>query len=280
VNNLQISPKKLNIIIKLVLFLVCLLPVGYTKFAFSEVDPAEAIKNKEIGFETALGTKLDTQIPFTDEDGNQTSLSSLLKPAQPTLFVPMYFSCPRLCGLLMNGFIELIRKLDLKQGSEYNVVTLSFDPTEDSKLAKDKQQTVLKEIDRSDITPKSWRFLTGKEENIKKLLDQAGYKYKFAEGEYLHSSGFFILTSEGEISQYFTGIDFSAWDVRLAMVEASKGGIGSAVDHILLYCYDFDPSKGKYTLTAFNVLRFGTLFAVILFFIVAVKLSRRVVKNN
>ncbi len=252
----------------------------YLANASAEVDPAELIKNKEIGFDVTLGTKLDTSLPFTDQNGKVVTLGSLLKPGQPTLFVPMYFGCPRLCGLLINGFLQLIKELDLKQGSEYNVVTLSFDPTEDAALALKKQETILHDVHRSDVTAKTWTFLTGKQEQIQALLAQAGFKYKFAEGEYLHASGFFVLTPEGKISQYFTGIDFSPWDVRLAMVEASNGGIGGAVDHILLYCYDFDPVRGKYTLTAFNILRFGTLFAVILFFLVAVKLSRRVARKK
>ena len=192
----------------------------------------------------------------------------------------MYYSCPRLCGLLINGFVDLVKEMDLKLGSEYNIVTLSFDPTEKPDLAKKKQTSVIEAVHRSDVTSASWHFLTGKEENIRTLLNQAGFRYKFEAGEYLHSSGFFILTPEGQISQYFTGIQYSAWDVRLAMVEASQGGIGSAVDHILLYCYDFDPINGKYTLTAFNILRGGSLFAVILFVLVAVKLSRRVVRKN
>ena len=270
----------MNKINKLILLLVGLAFVSISPRSFAEVDPAEAIKNKEIGFVTELGTQLDTSIPFTDENGTEVSLSSLLKPAQPTIFVPMYFGCPRLCGLLIGGFVDLVKNLKLKQGVEYNIVTLSFDPTEDAALAKKKQSTVLSDVNREDVTPATWHFLTGKQENIKRLLDQAGYRYKFEAGEFLHSSGYFILTPQGEISQYFTGIEFSPWDVRLAMVDASKGGIGSAVDHILLYCYDFDPVKGKYTLTAFNVLRYGTLIAVILFFLVTYKVSKKVVRNR
>ena len=264
----------------LAILISCAYVVYGLPLAHAEVDAAELIKTKEIGFVTTLGTKLDTSIPFQDESGQSVTLENLLKPAQPTIFVPVYYGCPRLCGLLMNGFVELVKKLELKQGIEYNVVTLSFDPTEDSVLAKKKQESVLKEVHRTDVTDKTWRFLTGKEENIRALLNQAGFKYKFAEGEYLHSTGFFILTPQVEISQYFTGIEFSPWDVRLAMVDASKGGIGSTVDHILLYCFDFDPAKGKYTLTAFNVLRGGSLFAVILFILIAVKLSRRVVRKS
>ena len=241
-----------------------------------EVDPAELIKNKEIGFSTVLGTKLPLDVKFIKQDGKEIKFGEILRVKTPTLLVPMYFGCPRLCGLLTDGFLDLIKDLDLNLGREYNIVILSFDPTEDSKLASDKAVSIYQALQSKEASVENISLLTGNKESIASILDAAGYKFKFVAGEYLHSSGFFVLTPEGEISQYFTGIQFAPWDVRLSIVEASKGAIGSTVDHILLYCFDFDPAKGKYTWVAFNILRVGTLLAVALFVIVAVLLAKRV----
>lgn len=270
---------KFNKLIFVIALLILFLSANFQAIA-DPVDPAELIKNKDIGFVTKLGTKLDTSLKFIDETGNEVSLSSILTSKIPTIFAPMYYSCPRLCGLLINGLVDLVKRIDLKMGDQYRVISFSFDPTENSELAKQKSESVVKAVDRADVTGANWHFLTGKEENIKALLEQAGYRYKFSAGEYLHSSGFFVLTPQGEISQYFTGIEFSPWDVRLSLIDASQGSIGSTMDHILLYCFDFDPVRGRYTWVAFNILRGGAAVSVVLFGIVAVMLSRKVTKRG
>jgi protein SCO1/2 len=279
-HNTQASGYRFDIKYCFVVLATCLSLLIFSKSTFSEsnqqVDPAELIKSKEIGFSTTLGAQLPLQTIFIKQDGKQVKFGELLTPQKPTLLVPMYFGCPRLCGLLTEGFLELIKELELKLGQEYNIVFLSFDPTEDSKLASEKAVNIYAALKPIEANVENISLITGTKESIASILDAAGYKFKFVAGEYLHSSGFFVLTPEGQISQYFTGIQFAPWDVRLSIVEASKGAIGSTVDHILLYCFDFDPTKGKYTWVAFNILRVGTLLAVALFVIVAVLLAKRV----
>ncbi len=256
----------------LVLIITCLMPV--VTAALTE-NIGEKVETKKIGFVTVLGGKLDKTLTFTDAEGKTVTLGDLLTPGIPTIFVPVYYSCPRLCGLLLNGFVELIKKIDLTMGTEYKVITLSFKPEETADLAKGKSNSVFAEINRPDVNTSNWRFLVGAEANIKQLMDQIGFRYEKDGDEYAHSSGFIVLTPDGEISQYFTGIEFPAWDVRLSLVEASKGSIGSTIDHILLFCYSFDPSKGKYTWVAFNILRIGVLASVLLCIALVFMYSRR-----
>ncbi len=239
-------------------------------------DPAELIKSGEVGFEVTLGNKLPLITGVTNQNGKEIQLDSLFINKKPTVFVPMYFGCPRLCGLLIDGFLSLVKELNLKAGTDYNIVFFSFDPTETHQLALEKSETIYKELNLNEDSLKSnVQFITASKDSIESIIKSLGFKYKFVSGEYVHSAGFYVLTPQGEISQYFTGIQFPAWDVRLAVIEASKGSIGSTIDHVLLYCFDFDPTKGKYTWAAFNVLRIGTLLALALFCLIAVKLAKK-----
>lgn len=261
---------------RIYILVVLFFAFGVVKPASALTDPASTIQEKKIGFFTELGAKVDPNLTFTDASGRSVTIGSLLKSNVPTIITPMYYGCPRLCGLLLNGFIDLVKKMKLSMGSEYNVITVSFDPSEAAELAKGKEQSVFEEVSRSDVNQENWHFLVGGEQNIKALMDQLGFHYQKDGEEYAHSSGIIVLTPQGEISQYFTGIEFSPWDVRLSLIEASKGSIGSAIDHILLFCYRFDPTQGKYTWVAFNVLRGGVLAAVLLFAYVAYFFSKRV----
>lgn len=260
-------------LIRRLIFLISLLCVSNVATASDGI--GADVADKKIGFVTVLGSKIDGTLTFTDAEGKVVPLSSLMSPQIPTIILPVYYGCPRLCGLLMNGFVDLVKKMNLKMGSEYKVITVSFDPLETPDLAKGKSNSVYAEVGREDANASNWHFLVGAELAIKTLMEQIGFRYQKDGDEYAHSSGFIILTPHGEISQYFTGIEFSPWDVRLSLIEASQGSIGSAIDHVLLFCYRFDPSKGKYTWAAFNFLRSGVLASVLLCIGVVYMYSRR-----
>lgn len=257
--------------------LLILLLIGISPYTASALtDPAAVLKKQEIGFYTKLGTKIDTTLPFTNADGQDVQLSSLFRPGIPTIILPVYYGCPRLCGFLLSGFVDLVKKMNLLMGKEYNVIAVSFNPDDKAADAKEKSNSVLSEVGRPEANSANWSFLVGKQEYIAKLMDQLGFRYEKDGDEYAHASGIIIVTPTGEISQYFTGIEFSPWDVRLSLIEASRGSVGSTIDHILLFCYKFDPTKGKYTLIAFNVLRGGVLAAIGLFFAAVFVFSKRI----
>ena len=216
----------------------------------------------DIKIEPKLGTQIDLALKFTDSDGKEVQLRDLLRPTIPVIVTPVYYKCKSLCGLLINGFIALLEKLDLKLGRDYRIITVSFNSLENASLAKDKSQTVLKALSGTIDSLEGWNFLVGSEPSIASLMGQLGFAYTRDGDDISHSPAIFVLTPDGKISQYFTGIDFSPRDVRLALVEASNGSIGNIVDHVFLYCFRFDATKGQYTFVAFNALRIGGILTL------------------
>lgn len=232
--------------------------------------PIEAGAINEPGKELAdikvaptLGTQIDQTLKFTDSSGREIEMRELLNTKLPVIVTPVYYKCPNLCGLLINGFIALLEKLDLKLGRDFKVITVSFNSTETATLAKDKSETVLKALSGTIDSLDGWSFLVGSEANVASLMGQLGFAYKRDGADFSHSPAIFVLTPDGKISQYFTGIDFSPRDVRLALVEASNGTIGNIVDHVFLYCFRFDATKGQYTFVAFNALRIGGVLTLL-----------------
>lgn len=240
------------------LVLACTLLIGSaisSQRAFGLEEPGKALK--EVGLTTERGTQLDTSVEFVDIDGQTRSLASYLSPDRPTIIVPAYYTCPRLCGLLLSGVKELLEKLNLSLGEDYRVVAVSFNPKDTPKSASKMRHRFVDSLPEKVGNPSGWSFLSGSEENIALLMSQLGFHYKKDKGEFAHTAAIFITTPQGLISQYYTGISFPYRDVRLSLVEAGKGEIGTVIDHVLLYCFRFDPTQGKYTWAAFNVMRAG-----------------------
>jgi protein SCO1/2 len=230
-------------------------------------DPARDLG--DVGVRTVLGSQVDFSIPLIDNTGKKSSLRELSGGTTPLVLVPAYYHCPRLCGLVLGGVAKVAGQLDLKLGKEYRIGAVSFDPADDPSSARDRQKQVLSEVAADHLpagmdSAEYWPFFTGAERDVKNLFDQVGYKYKRDGDEFAHTAAIFVLTPEGKISQYFTGIEFQPFDVRLALVEASHGKIGSTLDHVLLYCFRFDPTKGKYVWVAFNIMRVGATATLLL----------------
>lgn len=237
-------------------FFVVLLFQGVTQqLAFALENPGEELEQS--GLIEHLGNTVNIDLPFTTEDGNTITLREILADGKPIILTPVYYSCPRLCGLVLSGVVDLLNKVSVRLGREFNVVTISFDVSETPKLAKKRSEQYRAKLTDKEVPVGGWRFLVGNEESVSATMDQIGFRYKKDGGEFAHSAAIIVLTPQGKISQYFTGVEFSPWDVKLALVDASMGAIGSAVDHVLLYCFRFDPTKGKYTLAVFNVLKIG-----------------------
>lgn len=228
------------------------------------IERPENVIGTEVGVFTELGITVDKSLLFTDSAGNTRALSEFFVQGKPLVIAPVYYKCPRLCGLLLDGLYSLINKLPLKLGDDFNVLVVGFDPTEsasDAKEVRSKLNIRLKEEARG-VTG-ALNYVVGDERSTATLMDQLGFRYKKDGEDFAHSAALMILTPTGEISQYFTGIEFSPWDVRLALVEASQGKIGTAIDHLLLYCFRFDPLQGKYTWAVVALLRVGGVLTLI-----------------
>lgn len=230
--------------------------VFYPCLACAIDKPGEVLP--EVALKTVLGTQLDLSLEFRNERGETLKLGSLLKPGRPTVIIPAYYTCPRLCGLVLDGASKLFSKLTLELGRQYSVVTFSFDSRDTVERAADKGRQFRAALPGA-VDSASWSFLVGEQRSIDPLMGQLGYGARPDGGDFVHTAALIVLTPEGKISQYFTGIEFSPFDARLALVEASQGGIGSPIDHVFLFCFRFDQTKGKYRWAAFNLMRVGAL---------------------
>jgi protein SCO1/2 len=222
-----------------------------------------------------IDQKLDGPLPldakFRDEHGNEVRLRDYFG-SKPVVLALVYYSCPMLCNQVLNGMtsgLDVLKTLSI--GKEFEVITVSFDPRETPDLAREKKETYLSWYKREGAAD-GWHFLTGDQSNIDRLTESAGFHYKWdaKTNQFIHASGIMIATSEGKLARYFYGIEYAPKDLRLGLVEASAGKIGSPVDQLLLYCYHYDPSSGKYGAAVINLLRIGaalTLIAIIAMFV-------------
>lgn len=210
-----------------------------------------------VGFDQNLGARIPMDVAFTNDDGARIALADLAAGGRrPIVFALVYYRCPMLCDLTLNALTDSLSGVGLTAGDEYQFVALSIDPDENALLAAEKKRNYL---DRYGETAQAggWSFLTGDEASIRGVADAVGFHYMYDEriGEYAHPAGFVILTPSGEISHYFYGIQYRSRDIRFALIEASSGRIGSPIDQLLLMCYHYDPTTGKYGLLINNSLR-------------------------
>jgi len=217
-----------------------------------------------IGVDEKLGNVLDLQNTFQDEKGNEVKLQNFFDGKRPVILTLVYYGCPNLCGFLLNGFVDSLRSLPWSPGKEFNIVTVSIDPSEKPELAIQKKEALLNVYQRPGAD-ENWHFLTGKEENIHKLASQVGFKYRYdkEEKQFAHSAVIILISPEGKVTRYLYGIQFPPRDLRLALTEASQGKIGSVVDKFLLFCYHYDPKGKKYALMAMNLMKVAGIITVL-----------------
>lgn len=221
---------------------------------------------KEVRFDQKLGAELPLDAPFVDEGGRAVKLGDFFDE-RPVVLTFVYYECPMLCSLTLNGLSKSLEVVDLAVGREIDVVVVSIDPGEGPELAARTKADTLRTFRQGDSAP-GWHFLTGTEGDIRRLTETVGFSYVYLpeNDEYAHTSGIVIATPEGKISQYFFGIEYPPKDVRLALVESSSGQIGSVVDQLLLYCFRFNPQLGRYTAATLKILRLAgalTAFAML-----------------
>ena len=217
--------------------------------------------------DVGIDQKLDSQVPmnltFRDEEGNAVSLGSLMR-GKPAVLSLVYYECPMLCGEVLQGMLTAFNELDFTIGDEYQVLTVSFDPNETSELAAMKKKNSLYHY-RAPEGGKGWHFLTGDEENIKKLAEAVGFRYQYipSADQYAHGSGIIVLTPEGKVSRYFYGIEYPQRDLRFGLIEASESRIGTLADELMLLCYHYDPLTGTYGLVIMSALRLAGVATVL-----------------
>ena len=226
-------------------------------------DPALPRELQDVGIDEKLGQSIDLSLEFMGTDGYTKPLSKYFHQGRPVILNFVYYTCPMLCNLVLNGEVAALREIPWTPGKEFDVVTISIDPTETWNLAQEKRATVLSSYERP---APGWHFFTDHNGNVKKLAAQAGWKYKFDERsrQYAHASAIMVLTPEGKISRYLYGIKYKPRDVRLALAEASENKIGMTVERVLLMCFHYDEKAGAYVVFANNVMRLGGVLTLLL----------------
>jgi len=221
------------------------------------------------------GEKVDLDLTFRNPSGETVRLGVYFKPHRPVVLIPAYYHCPRLCGLVFDGTVKLLNQLEFAVGSDYQVVTVSFDSTETPELAAKTAAKYRDKFKTPDDAVKGWEFLVGEEKNVAALMSSVGFRYKEDNGEFAHTATLILLTPKGEISQYFTGVSYSPDTVRLALVDASNGAIGSVLDQVFLFCFRYDHIQGRYTLAVYNVVRAVGIMTLIGMVVLLYRLRRR-----
>jgi protein SCO1 len=219
---------------------------------------------RDIGIEQHLGAQLPLDATFRDEQGHEVKLADYFG-SRPVVVMLVYYRCPMLCTQVLNGFLKSSQAVPLEIGRDYQVVTVSFDPRETPELAAEKKSSYVGAYRRPGAAD-GWHFLTGDQQNVDRLTETVGFRYRFDpnSNQFAHASGIVLATPDGRLSRYFYGIEYSPDDLRLGLVESSSGQIGSLVDQVLLLCFHYDPLTGKYGLVIANVLRIASSLTVLL----------------
>jgi protein SCO1 len=240
--------------------------------------PASENPFANIGLDQLLNQQLPLTLSFRDETGKMVQLGDYFGE-KPVILSFAYYDCPMLCTLVINGLIRTLRTLSFSAGTEFNIVTVSFNPKDTPPMAAIKRQTSLQSYSRKGAE-NGWHFLTGDEKTIQQLTQAVGFRYAYDENtqQYQHPTGIMILTPDGKLSRYFYGIEYAPRDVRLGLIEASAGKIGSPVDQVLLLCFHYDPTTGKYGLIITRALQLGglaTMLALGVFMLISSRRDRR-----
>lgn len=220
---------------------------------------------EDVGVDENLGDLIPLDATFTDSEGNAVTIADLMNSDKPVLLNPLYYDCPMLCNLVVEGVYKVAQELRWNPGHDYTIISFSIDPEEDYELAAASKERYLSGLNRSGAS-EGWHFLTGTEDQIQKLTEAVGFRYKKDErtGEYIHAASILFLSPEGVITRYLYGTEFSEFDLRNALYEAADGQIGSTMDRAVLYCFTYDPASQSYIPVAINIMKLGGLATLII----------------
>ncbi len=211
----------------------------------------------EIGFDQRPGEQLPLDLNMRDEFGSEVRLGSYFGD-RPVILAPVYYTCPMLCGMVLNGLVTSLKTLPFEPGRDYEVVAFSFDPDDTAEQAMARKDNAVARYGR-EADGTGFHFLTGDAEAIARLTEAIGFRYARDgdSGEFAHTAGLVLATPDGRIARQLFGVEYAPRDLRLALVEAGEGEIGGLVEAVLLYCFHYDPQIGKYSAMTMNMVRLG-----------------------
>jgi protein SCO1 len=239
---------------------------------------------QNVNFRPELNAQMPLETTFADENGKSVQLGQYFHQQKPVLLAFVYYGCPMLCTQLEQGVVGSLRMLSFNPGRDYEVVFLSFDDRDTTEMAAAKKKTSLDHFRRPE-TAAGWHFLRGSKESIATVTSAANFHFNFdaKNNLFAHASGIMLLTPDGRISRYFYGVEFPGRDLRLGLVDASQGKIGTPVDKMLLFCFQYDPSTARYSATILGVMRLmavATVAGLLLMILIFRRRDKRAAQAN
>jgi protein SCO1/2 len=219
---------------------------------------------KNVGIQQNLDGQIPPDLVFRDETGKTVRLGDYFGQ-KPMILSLVYYRCPMLCGEVLSGLSSALKVLKFNVGDEFNVLTVSFDPKDTSEIGAAKKAEYMERYGRPGAA-QGWHFLTGPQTSIDALTNAAGFQYQYdpKTEQFAHSTAIMILTPEGKIAQYYYGVEYAPKDLRLGLIQASQNKIGTLTDQILLYCYHYDPTTGKYGAMISRILQLSAMATVLI----------------
>ncbi len=220
---------------------------------------------KGVGVDEQGGSMLPLDLAFRDEAGRPVRLGQYFDGEKPVLLNLVYHNCPMLCNLVLDGLTASLKDMSWTPGEEFEVITVSFSHLEGPDLAARQKALYLERLGKPRAAA-GWHFLTGSQADIAALAAAVGFQFRWVEAqqEYAHPATLIFLSGNGKISRYLYGLEYPARHVRSALVEASEGKVGSAIDQVVLYCFQYDPNANSYVPHAINIMKLGGLLTMTL----------------
>ena len=244
-------------------FLMIILFFALFAYGQDKIKESKFTNDVEIGIVERLGDTIPLDLTFNDENSEVVTLRELIK--KPTILMFVYFDCPNLCSPLMDGVADVISKLDLILGKDYQVITISFNTKDTPEKAKEKKTNFVQKISKEN--QKYWTYLTGTQENISSITAAAGYKYISQGLDFAHPTAIMVLSPAGKITRYLYGLTYLPFDVKMAIIEAEKGIARPTSSRILQYCFAYNPNSKTYTLQVTRIVGILMLFILVIIFL-------------
>ncbi len=228
-----------------------------------------------------VGAQLPLDLTFVDDRGRSIALRDYFDGKRPVILTLNYYGCPMLCGVQINGLLDALRQMEWTAGEQFQILTVSFDPLEGPDLAAAKKQSYLQEYGRN-AAARGWHFMTGKVEAIRALTSAVGFGYRWSEesDQWLHAAALILCTPDGKVSRYLAGVAYDPRTLRLSLVEASAGKVGSIIDDLFLTCYQYDPASGSYVPMARRMMTIGGLMTVVIVGLVLLSFWRQELRRK
>ncbi len=218
---------------------------------------------QDVGFSPPLNGPMPLDLSFRDETGRSVRLREYFGQ-KPVVLTFVYYRCPMLCDQVEQGVVGVLRMLSFNPGRDYQVVFVSFDSRETPEMAAEKKKKALAHFRRPEADS-GWHFLTGSRESVEAATKAANFRFSFdaKNNLFAHASGVLLLTPDGRISRYFYGVEYPGRDMRLGLVDASAGKIGTPLDHVLLFCYHYDPTAATYSASILRIIRLAGVLTIL-----------------